>query len=68
MHSEGDENYQRGYEWFLMTEAKKVCEWRITTNHVLLLLICFYSQRNPDIKLYGLSWAYPAWVSFNFLS
>ncbi len=24
MHSATDENYQRGYEWWLMTEAKKV--------------------------------------------
>ena len=24
MHSAGDENYERGYEWWLMTEAKKV--------------------------------------------
>ena len=23
MHTESDENYQRGYEWWLMTEAKK---------------------------------------------
>ena len=24
MHSRNDLNYQRGYEWWLMTEAKKV--------------------------------------------
>ena len=24
MHNSWDENYQRGYEWWLMTEAKKV--------------------------------------------
>ena len=24
MHTADDENYQRGYEWWLMTEAKKV--------------------------------------------
>ena len=24
MHSPDDENYQRGYEWWLMKEAKKV--------------------------------------------
>ncbi|XP_065845893.1 galactocerebrosidase-like [Oscarella lobularis] len=41
MHNASDENYQRGYEWMLMVEAKK---------------------RNPNIKLYGLSWAFPAWV------
>ena len=41
MHSADDLNYQRGYEWWLMTQAK---------------------QRNPDIKLYGLPWAFPAWV------
>lgn len=41
MHSENEENYKTGYEWWLMTEAKK---------------------RNPNIKLYGLPWAYPAWV------
>jgi galactosylceramidase len=41
MHTQDDLNYQRGYEWWLMTEAKK---------------------RNPNIKLYGLSWAYPYWL------
>ncbi|KAL5460123.1 hypothetical protein EMCRGX_G033550 [Ephydatia muelleri] len=41
MHSATDENYERGYEWWLMVEAKK---------------------RNPNIKLYGLPWAFPAWV------
>lgn len=41
MHESWDENYQRGYEWWLMVEAKK---------------------RNPAIKLYGLSWAFPGWV------
>ncbi len=24
MHTESDENYHRGYEWLLMTEAKMV--------------------------------------------
>jgi len=24
MHERWDENYQRGYEWWMMTEAKKV--------------------------------------------
>ena len=24
MHSENEENYKTGYEWWLMTEAKKV--------------------------------------------
>ncbi|XP_062513660.1 galactocerebrosidase-like isoform X2 [Corticium candelabrum] len=41
MHSRDEENYQTGYEWMLMVEAKK---------------------RNPNIKLYGLSWGFPAWV------
>ena len=42
MHNPWDENYDRGYEWWLMVEAKK---------------------RNPGIKLYGLSWAFPQWVT-----
>eukprot|EP00759_Apiculatamorpha_spiralis_P041702 PhF_6_TR40219/c0_g1_i1/m.59754/K01202/GALC; galactosylceramidase len=42
MHNPWDENYERGYEWWLMVEAKK---------------------RNPNIKLYGLAWAYPQWVT-----
>ena len=42
MHIAGEENYERGYEWWLMKEAK---------------------QRNPDIKLYGLSWGFPGWVA-----
>ena len=31
MHSADDENYHRGYEWWLMTEAKKVCNYNYTT-------------------------------------
>lgn len=41
MHFNGDENYNRGYEWWLMKEARK---------------------RNPDVKLYGLSWAWPGFL------
>ena len=41
MHTRDDENYERGYEWWLMAEAKR---------------------RNPEIKLYGLSWGAPGWV------
>ena len=41
MHNSWDENYTRGYEWWLMIEAKK---------------------RNPNIKLYGLPWAFPGWL------
>jgi len=41
MHEPWDENYYRGYEWWLLMEAKK---------------------RNPDIKVYGLAWAFPGWV------
>jgi len=26
MHTSDDENYSRGYEWWLMTEAKKVLD------------------------------------------
>ena len=42
MHEKGVVNLHTGYEWWLMSEAKK---------------------RNPEIKLYGLPWAYPGWVS-----
>ena len=42
MHTPFEEDYHRGYEWWLMQEAK---------------------ARNPDIKLYGLSWAFPQWVT-----
>eukprot|EP01064_Diplonema_japonicum_P022994 TRINITY_DN3336_c1_g1_i1.p1 TRINITY_DN3336_c1_g1~~TRINITY_DN3336_c1_g1_i1.p1 ORF type:complete len:825 (+),score=228.69 TRINITY_DN3336_c1_g1_i1:51-2477(+) len=41
MHSKDDLDVTRGYEWWLMKEAK---------------------ARNPDIKLYGLPWAFPGWV------
>lgn len=42
MHTPFEEDYHRGYEWWLMNEAK---------------------ARNPSIKLYGLSWAFPQWVT-----
>jgi galactosylceramidase len=41
MHSPDDLDYTRGYEWWLLQEAKK---------------------RNPEIKTYGLPWAFPGWV------
>ena len=41
MHTRDDLDCTRGYEWWLMKEAKK---------------------RNPEIKLYGLPWAFPGWV------
>jgi len=44
MHSADDLDYHRGYEWWLLQEAKK---------------------RNPEIKTYGLSWAFPGWVGGN---
>jgi galactosylceramidase len=40
-HTQDDLNCHRGYEWWLLTEAKK---------------------RNPAIRTYGLSWAWPAWT------
>ena len=42
MHVAGDENYQRGYEWEIMKQAKR---------------------RNPNIKLYSLSWGFPRFVT-----
>lgn len=42
MHGPYEENYETGYEWWMMTEAKK---------------------RNPNIKLYGLPWVFPRWLS-----
>ncbi len=28
MHEANDEDYTRGYEWWLMAEAKKVSQWQ----------------------------------------
>eukprot|EP00929_Paragymnodinium_shiwhaense_P043197 TRINITY_DN22249_c0_g1_i1.p1 TRINITY_DN22249_c0_g1~~TRINITY_DN22249_c0_g1_i1.p1 ORF type:complete len:857 (-),score=158.67 TRINITY_DN22249_c0_g1_i1:250-2820(-) len=47
MHSADDLDYNRGYEWWLLQEAKK---------------------RNPEIKTYGLPWAFPGWVGGKELS
>ncbi|XP_055955297.1 galactocerebrosidase [Patella vulgata] len=47
MHYSWDLNFERGYEWWMMKEAKK---------------------RNPDIKLFGLPWAFPGWVGGGTLS
>jgi Glycosyl hydrolase family 59/Ricin-type beta-trefoil lectin domain-like len=41
MHTASDLNCNRGYEWWLMQQAK---------------------VRNPNIKLYALSWGAPGWV------
>ena len=38
MHTAKDENYNRGYEWWLMTEAKKV-EMKRLTNLLSILQI-----------------------------
>ena len=49
MHSADDENYHRGYEWWLMTEAKKVCNYNYTTplinykiNFLFIMRVCSY--------------------------
>lgn len=62
MHSSDDLNYDRGYEWWLMMEAKKVTSSPKLSRHEINVMM-IHLQRNPGIKLYGLSWAYPAWVS-----
>jgi hypothetical protein len=47
-HTRSDVNCNRGYEWWLMGQAK---------------------ARNPNIKLYGLSWGAPGWIGGgNFFS
>uniref|UniRef100_A0A1X7VI95 galactosylceramidase n=1 Tax=Amphimedon queenslandica TaxID=400682 RepID=A0A1X7VI95_AMPQE len=45
MHSQDDENYHRGYEWWIMTEAKKV-----TYTNVVIVFSYGY-------KLIKLSWS-----------
>eukprot|EP01084_Bolivina_argentea_P189387 325683_1 len=47
MHNENDLNYYRGYEYWLMNEAKK---------------------RNENIKFYGLSIGFPAWIGSGALN
>jgi hypothetical protein len=42
MHTRGDLNFERGYEYWLAKEAKK---------------------RNPNVTVYGLSWAAPGWIN-----
>jgi len=42
MHSADDLDLTRGYEWWILSEAKK---------------------RNPELKTYGLPWAFPSWIS-----
>ena len=27
-----------------------------------MICFCIYFQRNPDIKLYALPWAFPGWI------
>ena len=41
-HARGDLSCKRGYERYLIAEAK---------------------ARNPDIKIYGLSWGAPGWIN-----
>ena len=44
MHTATDENYQRGYEWWLMTEAKKVGFYvDVSSNLYVDVLISFPS-------------------------
>jgi len=40
MHESWDENYQRGYEWWLMVEAKKVYK-EIVIGKILWLLFLY---------------------------
>jgi len=38
MHEPWDENYQRGYEWWLMTEAKKVFDFLAVYSSTLAVI------------------------------
>ena len=43
MHTADDENYQRGYEWWLMVEAKKV-------RHIGCYKYCHYNCTTEESK------------------
>uniref|UniRef100_A0A915JEG5 galactosylceramidase n=1 Tax=Romanomermis culicivorax TaxID=13658 RepID=A0A915JEG5_ROMCU len=62
MHEEWDENYNRGYEWWLMKEAKKQYGKCIREPFAMFLNFDLNCTRNPNIKLLGLSWAWPNWL------
>ena len=49
--------------WWLMQEAGpgKVSPAKLP-EHPCGLLACQAKKRNPEIKLYGLAWAFPGWV------
>ena len=58
MHTEDDENYERGYEWWLMKEAKKASAYfiqsprdKLTRSSSVNLNICQTSTTKFDIQL-----------------
>lgn len=54
MHSENDLDYNRGYEWWLMKEAKK-------RNPDILLYGATLNEMY-SFRMAGLPWAFPGWV------
>ena len=57
MHAENDENYQRGYEWWLMTEAKKVGVWLC---YVHLMTDClFFCAEEPGYQVVCTALGFP---------
>jgi galactosylceramidase len=65
MHVEGEENYERGYECELVLLIARTC-LRVGSKQYLCLVAGWMMKearaRNPGIKLYGLSWAWPGWL------
>ena len=69
MHDPWTTDYTRGYEWWLLKEAKRALfappfAFQVAP-HLTLTINLTYQRpvRNPNIKLYGLPWAFPQWVS-----
>lgn len=56
MHESWEENYERGYEWWLMTEAKKVTERMYHIREIVVLIACM--QNTHGLCLICITYTY----------
>lgn len=62
MHEEDSLSFNRGYEWWMMAEAKKVeFQFKISYSPAYDYWNSFF-QRNPNMRFYGLPWNFPGWI------
>eukprot|EP01079_Euglenida_sp_SAG-EU17-18_P000934 gene934-2582_t len=63
MHTETDEAYDRGYEWWMMQACRRTVLAVPSRRGPHPPNMQEAKRRNPNVTLYGLPWTFPGWVT-----